>query len=138
MTRLIFDYLLKHGWLNHIGMLHLIKNPHWDFMKWAKPAFIASWTIILVGMCYGVFVRGKSTLGIDFVGGDAIRLSYKDKVGVDKIREALTEGRRCPNPIPKGRGFGRAASGGAIRQGNRGQPNACGRIPFRELQNGRP
>jgi SecD/SecF fusion protein len=89
MTRLIFDYLLGRGWLNHIGMLHLIKNPHWDFMKWAKPAFIASWTIILIGMCWGVFHRGKSTLGIDFVGGDAIRLSYKQKIAVDQLRKAL-------------------------------------------------
>jgi SecD/SecF fusion protein len=91
MTRLIFDYLLGRGWLNRIGMLHLIKNPHWDFMKWAKPAFIASWTIILVGICYGVFVRGKSTLGIDFVGGDAIRLSYKEKIGVEQIRATLVK-----------------------------------------------
>jgi SecD/SecF fusion protein len=89
MTRLIFDWLLGRGWLNHIGMLHLIKNPHWDFMRWAKPAFIASWTIILVGMCYGTFVRGKSALGIDFVGGDAVTLSYKEKIGVDKLRPAL-------------------------------------------------
>src|SRR5208282_1396242 len=62
MTRLIFDYLLGRGWLNRIGMLHLIKNPHWDFMKWAKLAFTASWTIILVGMCYGIFVRGERCL----------------------------------------------------------------------------
>jgi SecD/SecF fusion protein len=91
MTRLIFDYLLGRGWLNKIGMLHLIKNPHWDFMKWAKPAFIASWTIILVGMCYGVFVRGKSTLGIDFVGGDAVTLSYKEKIDMKEIRDALAK-----------------------------------------------
>jgi SecD/SecF fusion protein len=89
MTRLIFDYLLGRGWLNRIGMLHLIKNPHWDFMRWAKQAFIASWTIILVGMCYGIFVRGKSALGIDFAGGDAVKLSYHEKIGVDKLRHAL-------------------------------------------------
>jgi len=91
MTRLIFDYLLGRGWLNHIGMLHLIKNPHWDFMKWAKPAFIASWTIILIGMCWGIFHRGKSTMGIDFVGGDAITMSYKEKVDVEKLRPALNK-----------------------------------------------
>jgi SecD/SecF fusion protein len=91
MTRLIFDYLLGRGWLNRIGMLHLIRNKHWDFMKWAKPAFIASWTIILVGMCFGVFVRGKSAMGIDFVGGDAVTMSYKEKVGVNKIRSALAK-----------------------------------------------
>jgi SecD/SecF fusion protein len=92
MTRLIFDFLLKRGWLNHIGMLHIIKNPHWDFMKWAKPAFIASWTIILVGISYGIFVRGERVLGIDFAGGDAITMSFKDKVDVDPLRRALAAG----------------------------------------------
>ncbi|HEY3863877.1 MAG TPA: protein translocase subunit SecD [Verrucomicrobiae bacterium] len=89
MTRLIFDFLLSRNWLNRIGMLHLIKNPHWDFMRWAKPAFIASWTIILVGMCYGTFVRGHSVFGIDFVGGDSTTLSYSEKIGVEKLRTAL-------------------------------------------------
>jgi SecD/SecF fusion protein len=91
MTRLIFDFLLSRGWLNRIGMLHLIKNPSWDFMRLAKPAFIASWTIILVGMCYGVFVRGKAVFGIDFAGGESVKLEYKEKVEVNKIRDALTK-----------------------------------------------
>jgi len=93
MTRLIFDFLLEHGWLNKIGMAHLIRNKHWDFMKWAKPAFIASWTIILVGMSYGIFVRGTNVLGVDFAGGDAVTMSFqeKDKVDVDKLRAALAK-----------------------------------------------
>ncbi len=89
MTRLIFDFLLNKGWLNRIGMMHMITNKNWDFMKWAKPAFIASWTIILVGVCYGIFGRGSQALGIDFMGGDAVRLAYKQKVDVGQIREAL-------------------------------------------------
>jgi len=91
MTRLIFDYLLEHGWLNRIGMMHIIKNPHWDFMRWAKPAFIASWTIILVGVCYGIFARGNTVFGIDFVGGDAVTLSYHQKIEVDQLRKALAK-----------------------------------------------
>jgi SecD/SecF fusion protein len=91
MTRLIFDFLLERGWLNRIGMLHIIKNPHWDFMKFAKPAFIASWTIILVGLCYGIFVRGDNVLGIDFAGGDAIKMTYKEKVDVGQLRTALSK-----------------------------------------------
>jgi SecD/SecF fusion protein len=91
MTRLIFDFLLARGWLNKIGMFHLIKNKKWDFMKYAKPAFIASWTIIIVGMCYGIFVRGNNVLGIDFAGGDAVKMSFSqnDKIDVDKLRSAL-------------------------------------------------
>ncbi|HZM03468.1 MAG TPA: protein translocase subunit SecD [Candidatus Saccharimonadales bacterium] len=91
MTRLIFDFLLSKGWLNHIGMMHIIKNPHWDFMKFAKPAFAASWTIILIGMCYGIFVRGHQVEGVDFAGGDAVTMSFKEKVNVDKLRSALSK-----------------------------------------------
>ncbi len=93
MTRLIFDFLLERGWLNRIGMAHLIRNNNWDFMKWAKPAFIASWTIILVGMCYGIFVRGGNVMGVDFAGGDAVTMSFRqqDKVDVDKLRAALAK-----------------------------------------------
>jgi SecD/SecF fusion protein len=89
MTRLIFDFLLERNMLNRIGMLHWIKNYNWDFMKWAKPAFAASWIIIAIGMSYGIFVRGDKVMGIDFAGGDAVTLSFKQKVDVDQLRPAL-------------------------------------------------
>lgn len=91
MTRLIFDFLLARGWLNRISMMHIIKPHNWDFMRWAKPAFIASWTIILVGMCYGIFVRGNNVMGIDFAGGDSVTMSYNQKVDVDKLRPTLAQ-----------------------------------------------
>ena len=86
---MIFNALLARGWLNRVGMVHLIKNPHWDFMKCAKIAFATSWTIIIIGMCYGIFVRGNKVLGIDFAGGDSVKMSFKEKVDVDKLRSAL-------------------------------------------------
>ena len=89
MTRLIFDFLLERGMLNRIGMLHWIKNYHWDFMKWAKPAFAASWIIIAIGMSYGIFVRGNNVMGIDFAGGDAVTLSFTNRIDVDQLRPAL-------------------------------------------------
>ena len=89
MTRLIFDFLLSKGWLNKIGMLHLIKNPHWDFMKYAKPAFITTWVIIIIGMAWGV-KRGNNVMGIDFAGGDAVKMEFKQKIDVGQLRTALT------------------------------------------------
>lgn len=91
MTRLIFNFLLDRGWLNRIGMFHLIRNRNWDFMKWAKIAFAASWTIILIGMSYGIFVRGQKVMGIDFAGGDAVTMTFKQRIDVDKLRGALTK-----------------------------------------------
>jgi SecD/SecF fusion protein len=92
MTRLIFDFLLNRDMLHRIGMLHIIGNPNWDFMKWAKIAFATSWLIIICGMSYGVFVRGNNVFGVDFAGGDAVKLSFKQdqKVDVGAIRNALT------------------------------------------------
>jgi SecD/SecF fusion protein len=91
MTRLIFTFLLNRGSLNRIGMMHIIKNPNWDFMKWAKIAFATSWIIIIIGMSYGIFVRGNNVMGIDFAGGDSVTMSFNpaQKVDSDKLRSAL-------------------------------------------------
>jgi SecD/SecF fusion protein len=91
VTRLIFDFLLAKGMLTSIKMLHFITATKLDFMKLAKPAFILSWAIILLGMGYGVVGRGKQALGVDFLGGDNITLRFAEKVETDKVREALAK-----------------------------------------------
>ncbi|MFM8469369.1 MAG: protein translocase subunit SecD [Limisphaerales bacterium] len=91
-TRLIFDWLLAKNLLKNLSMLHLIKGSDLDFMKWAKPAFAASWVIIIVGLGYGALVRGKQTqgvLGVDFVGGDALTFSFAQRVETDKLRSLI-------------------------------------------------
>ena len=50
VTRLIFDWLLDRGWLKSLPMLHLIRATKLDFMKLAKPAFVASWLLIAIGV----------------------------------------------------------------------------------------
>ncbi|KAF0181608.1 MAG: SecD/SecF fusion protein [Limisphaerales bacterium] len=87
-TRLVFDWLLAKNLLN-LSMLHLVKGSSIDFMKWSKPAFAASWVIIIVGLGYGAVVRGKQTLSVDFVGGDALTFSFAKRVETDKLRELI-------------------------------------------------
>ena len=93
VTRLIFDFLLAKNWLKSLPMLHIIRSVKLDFMSLAKPAFILSWTIILVGMGYGIFVRGHNVLGTDFVGGDTLTLRFvpSQKLEVEKVRAALAK-----------------------------------------------
>ncbi|HTH47117.1 MAG TPA: protein translocase subunit SecD, partial [Candidatus Limnocylindria bacterium] len=91
VTRLIFDFLLARGLLKTLPMLHIIKSVDLDFMKLAKPAFILSWTIIIVGISYGVFIRGSNLLGIEFAGGESYTYSFAQKPDVDKVRAAVTE-----------------------------------------------
>jgi SecD/SecF fusion protein len=88
VTRLIFDFLLNRGWLNKIGMLHIIKNPEWDFMKWTKVAYIGSAALIVAGIGYG-FYRGGKVLGPEFAGGDEVTFNFASKVELDKLRPAL-------------------------------------------------
>src|ERR1035441_4775381 len=72
-------------------MFHLIRATKLDFMRLAKPAFILSWTIILIGLGYGIFDRGSKLFGVDFAGGDSTTFSFHQKVDVEQIRAALTQ-----------------------------------------------
>jgi SecD/SecF fusion protein len=90
VTRLIFDWMLDRNLLKSLPMLHLIRGAHFDFMRFAKIAFTASWILILVGVSYGLY-RGKSALSVDFIGGENTILAFNQKVSLDqaKIRSVV-------------------------------------------------
>ncbi len=90
VTRLIFDFLLNRGWLKRLPMLRLIGGTTINFLKVAKPAFILSWALIVVGLAYGVY-RGKEVFGVEFRGGDQLVVGFAQEVGVDQIRKTIEE-----------------------------------------------
>jgi len=90
VTRLIFDFLLANGWLKSLPMLHIIKVTNLDFMRYARFAFVGSLALIMVGLGYGAWARGRNMLGIDFAGGDNLTLRFSEKVEPDKLREAIS------------------------------------------------
>ncbi|MBI2946832.1 MAG: protein translocase subunit SecD, partial [Verrucomicrobia bacterium] len=90
VTRLIFDWLLSKGWLKSVPMLQFVKETHIDFLNWAKPAFVASWLLIAVGVAWGIY-RGRDTLGVDFAGGDRVTLAFAKKIEVEQVRDALSK-----------------------------------------------
>jgi SecD/SecF fusion protein len=89
VTRLIFNFLLDRSWIKSLPMLHIIRATKIDFMKLAKPAFILTWTIIIIGLGYGIH-RGPQLFGVDFAGGDSTTFSFAQKLDVEQIRSALT------------------------------------------------
>lgn len=91
VTRLIFDWMLAKNWLKSLPMLQFVKETHIDFLRWAKPAFALSWTLILVGIGYGIFFRGSDVLGHEFAGGDSLTLGFAQKVEIDKLRDAVAK-----------------------------------------------
>jgi SecD/SecF fusion protein len=91
VTRVIFDFLLERNLLKELRMLHIIRTTKIDFMKWALPAFVASWALILVGNGYGIFVRGKDVMGVEFTGGSFVKLGYdqSQKMDIGTVRESI-------------------------------------------------
>jgi SecD/SecF fusion protein len=89
ITRLIFDLLLAKNMIKSLPMLRFVGETRIDFLKYAKPAFVASWLLIVVGIGYGI-KRGNDVMGVDFAGGDALTLNFSKRVEVDKLRETVS------------------------------------------------
>ncbi len=101
VTRMVFDLFLHKGWLKNLRMMSLIRPTRLDFMRLALPAFILSWSLILIGIGYGIY-RGKDVLGVDFAGGDSITYSYQQRLPLKDLRSTLEKaGIADPQIIPK-------------------------------------
>ena len=60
-----------------------------DFMKWRNVALIISIIVTLASISY-TFYRGLN-LGIDFVGGQVVRVEFAQPVHVDQLREKIDQ-----------------------------------------------
>ena len=71
-------------------MLQILHKTNIDFMGWKNISFSISGLLIVLGIVGLIQVsRGKANLGIDFVGGTTVQLSFKERVPIDKARAAL-------------------------------------------------
>jgi len=69
-------------------MLHIIKNPEWDFMKLTRVTYLLSAIVIVAGIGWGIH-RGNNIMGPEFAGGDSVTMSFTNRVDLDKLRPAL-------------------------------------------------
>lgn len=71
-------------------MLQILGKTNIDFMGAKKISFAVSAVLIILGIIALVqIVQGKANLGIDFVGGTTVQLSFEQPVPIDKARAAL-------------------------------------------------
>lgn len=91
VTRLVFDTWLNLGERKSLPMFQFIRGSKIDFLRFAKPAFIASWSLIVIGLGYGIFVRGHNLQGVEFAGGDSLVLRFDNanKPDAAAIRKSL-------------------------------------------------
>jgi SecD/SecF fusion protein len=89
---LIMEYLINLDIVTRFPMLHLLRNIQTDFVRYAKPAFIVSWLIVLTGFSFVLF-KGRQAFGTDFLGGDVISIEYNKLHQPDlaQVRRVATE-----------------------------------------------
>jgi preprotein translocase subunit SecF len=73
-----------------VEMLQILHKTNIDFIGWKNISFTISGLLIALGIVGLIQIgRGKANLGIDFVGGTTMQLSFKEQVSVEKARTAL-------------------------------------------------
>jgi preprotein translocase subunit SecF len=71
-------------------MLQILHKTNFNFMGWKNISFTFSSLLVILGLISIVQIsRGKANLGIDFIGGTTVQLSFKEPVAIDKARAAL-------------------------------------------------
>lgn len=86
VTRTVFQALYNARILRKMSMARILSNPNFHFVKWARPAIVASLILIAVGMV-GVGARGKQLFGTDLVGGTDAALRFKEPTDIERVRK---------------------------------------------------
>ncbi len=84
-SHIVMEWLIEGEVIKKFPMLHFLHTEKTDFVKYGKPAFIASWCIVLIGVSV-VVMKGPKIYGIDFAGGDVISASYQQTPDLAQVR----------------------------------------------------
>jgi len=90
VTRLLVDFLVHRIGLRKVLGMDIFPSKKLDFFKFRKPAFIASWLIVLAGVV-SVVVHHDNILGKDFTGGDEMTVAYDQRLGADEIMQVVVD-----------------------------------------------
>ena len=99
VTRFLVDLLVYHLGVKNILGLTLFAQKQIDFFKFRKPAFAASWLLVIAG-AVSVIVHHENIMGIDFTGGDEMTISYEERIDIGDLQESMkTLGLGEVNPV---------------------------------------
>ena len=90
VTRFVVDFLVHRMGVSKVLGLDIFPTRKIDFFKFRKPAFIASWLIVLAGVV-SVVIHHDNILGKDFTGGDEITVSYDQQLKLSEIMQVVED-----------------------------------------------
>ncbi len=85
ISRMLLDWMINGMGVTRIRMISILNNTNYDFLKYARPAFIGSWLVVLIGVA-AVIYKGGDVYGIDFTGGDEVSLQFNERIDLGEIR----------------------------------------------------
>ncbi|MCX7592107.1 MAG: protein translocase subunit SecF, partial [Kiritimatiellae bacterium] len=92
VTKLLFGLLTSKAKIETLKMMSLFRACNYDFVSKRKVAAIFSVALIVVTWAVMVFRGVKDpakVFGVDFTGGTALEFSFRQKVPMERIRDAL-------------------------------------------------
>jgi SecD/SecF fusion protein len=88
--RNVIGSLVDTGRVSKMTMLHLISAKNINFLGKGFLACMCSLALILAGAT-SFYIRGEKNFGVDFRGGDLIRLSAPGSIDIGQVRHALSQ-----------------------------------------------
>ena len=94
VTRLVFNATVPENRTQPYRMMQFMKNANFDFLRWGKPAGLASLAVIVVTLAL-FFGRGlknpASVMAVDFTGGASMTYGYAQKADIGEIRKVVAD-----------------------------------------------
>lgn len=84
VSRVLLEILINPGLIKRMLSKSLLRKFDVPFLSYSKPAFIASWCIVLVGIG-GIVTNKDKIFGIDFLGGEELTLNFAERLTSQEI-----------------------------------------------------
>jgi protein-export SecD/SecF family membrane protein len=88
VTRLIFTFLIRAGWVKELRMMSVLSDPKIDWLARARVFAGASALFIAVGLAV-LTARGRECLGLDFTGGSRLVVNLTTPGPESRMRERI-------------------------------------------------
>jgi SecD/SecF fusion protein len=95
-SRIVFDIAERKRILKHLNMMRIFGKTNFDFVKWMPRWMAISVTAIVIGMGGAVaremgWFGGAGLFGIDFTGGTAVQVVFKESTDIGEVRKLVDE-----------------------------------------------
>ena len=88
VTRFLVDLLVHRLGVSKILGLSLFPERKIDFFRFRKPAFAASWLLVVAGVT-SIVLHHDNILGKDFTGGDEMTVNFAERLDTSEIMDVV-------------------------------------------------